>query len=331
MGVTIPQLRLALFFDSLAIQLNVGRPIADSLLDAAHNSGDRELQQIFTAVAPKLRLGQSLSFCLRPYEERFPELVMCVLQVGEMSGGVAEASCRLADTYRQMVATQREISTNAFSPRKALSVICMLYTIVLIFDGLKSTAANIPPVAFAFIVGTKVGMLAAGIIIAAFIVRAILHQLYRWKQLRLIVDTLKLAWPGLGIITRNLAAARWARSFAVLWSAGVNISTALEASSKTALNAHYERELRAAAVQTRMGRPLSDCLARTKLLPPFLLGIIRSCEITGKMDDQLVRLAIEMEREALDRSIREMNRIVMTSVLFLMLLAAIVMLGQLAV
>jgi type IV pilus assembly protein PilC len=174
-------------------------------------------------------------------------------------------------------------------------------------------------------------MLAAGIIIAAFIVRAILHQLYRWKQLRLIVDTLKLAWPGLGIITRNLAAARWARSFAVLWSAGVNISTALEASSKTALNAHYERELRAAAVQTRMGRPLSDCLARTKLLPPFLLGIIRSCEITGKMDDQLVRLAIEMEREALDRSIREMNRIVMTSVLFLMLLAAIVMLGQLAV
>jgi type IV pilus assembly protein PilC len=319
-----------MFFDSLAIQLNMGRPIAEAFVDAAGNSGDPELYQIFTAVAPKLRSGQSLPSCLKPYEERFPELVMCVLNVGEVSGGISGAAQRLADTYKQMVAMQRSLSNNSFSPVKILLILCFIDMVLVLIHELGRNGDNLSGLALTFTVVTSVGIFAATVIAEVYIARAILHQMYRWKPVRLIVDTIKLSIPGLGIVSRKLSAARWARSFAVLWSAGINISNALEVSSTSALNAHYEKEFRAAAVQTRMGRCLSDCLARTELLPPYLVGIIRSCEETGKMDDELLRVATEMEREALDKSIIEMNRIVICGALLIGVLFLLQMLDMLA-
>ncbi len=127
----------------------------------------------------------------------------------------------------------------------------------------------------------------------------------------------------LGPISRNLSIARWARSFAVLWSAGVNIAKALEVSSRSSLNAYYERALSVAAAQTRLGRPLSQSLAGAEMLPPYLLHIIQTSETVGRMDDQLLSLAAEMEREALTRAELAMNKIVIAAQVALFLVAFI--------
>jgi type IV pilus assembly protein PilC len=325
LGYTIPQKALMLFFDSLAIQLNVGRPIPESLTAASFNSGDKELQQICSIVAPQLSRGASLCSSLRPYTSRFPEIVLCVLEVGEMSGGIGESAQRLSDTFRQSVNAERDIKTNAYSHPKALLGLCLIQAIVLF----TTTDKNQPLIYSAIDIALKIVAFAFEIVFAFFAGRVILKGLYRWHALRLIVDTIKLALPGLGIVSRNLSAARWARSFATLWRAGVNISTGLEVSSRSALNAHYERELLFAAKQTRLGQPLSVCLARTQLLPPHLLQIIRVCDETGKLDDQLLRTAYEMERDALDRSIREMNRIVTYTYILFVAIAFIIVLSTL--
>jgi type II secretory pathway component PulF len=88
--------------------------------------------------------------------------------------------------------------------------------------------------------------------------RALSVQLARIRPLRLAADTLKLALPRLGLVYRNLAAAHWCRSFAVLWAAGVTISTALEISSGSASNAHYEAAILKAAICTRNGQSLTQ-------------------------------------------------------------------------
>jgi hypothetical protein len=170
-----------MFFDSLAIQLNMGRPIAEAFVDAAGNSGDPELYQIFTAVAPKLRSGQSLPSCLKPYEERFPELVMCVLNVGEVSGGISGAAQRLADTYKQMVAMQRSLSNNSFSPVKILLILCFIDMVLVLIHELGRNGDNLSGLALTFTVVTSVGIFAATVIAEVYIARAILHQMYRWK------------------------------------------------------------------------------------------------------------------------------------------------------
>jgi len=326
LGYTIPEKALAMFFDTLAVQINAGRPIAESLIGAAYNSNDRELIQMTADIAPKLRAGSSLYDCLGPYQHRFPEIVYWVMLVGETSGGLGEASERLAENFKLILGIERDMKTNAYSHPKVLFALCLGYFVVLVV-----TTDHNSPIFTQFVgMGLQVLLFGFFLVAAFFGLRLISRLLYRWSALRLIVDTIKLALPGLGIISRNLSVARWARSFAVLWRAGINISSALEISAGSALNSHYERELKLAAIQTRQGRTLSDCLERTKLMPPFLLKVIRVSEISGKMDDQLLRIAADMERDALTRSIREMNKIVTAVYMFFILLAIVYVLSNLS-
>jgi type II secretory pathway component PulF len=325
LGYTIPKKRLYLFFDSLAVQLNFGRPISESLIAAAFNSGDIEIQEIAARISPQLRQGHSLQDCLKPYSRRLPEIVICVLEVGEMSGGLPGAAERLSETFKLTLNAERDLAYNAYSPRLILLALCLLLTIGLLVGSLTSSGPDAPILTLIVRIACQVAAFAAGMIAGFFVLRALMRELYRWGSLRLIVDTIKLALPGFGMISRNLSAARWARSFAVLWSAGVNISTALEVSSGSSLNAHYERELRQAAVQTRLGRSLSDCLKRTQLLPPYLLGVISVCETAGRMDDQLIRIAADMERDALHKAIIQLNRMVALVQLIIIIAAVLLM------
>lgn len=167
----------------------------------------------------------------------------------------------------------------------------------------------------------QVGLTAIQWILIYLAARVILQCLYRWRALRLVVDTMKLAFPRFGLVHRNLAAARWARSFAALWGAGVNISTAIEVASRTTLNARYERDLQAAALQTRLGRPLSESLSTAKLLPAHLISIIMTCEMVGSLDSQLLKLATQMESEALARAIEEMNKLVIAAQIIFLVVA----------
>jgi len=120
-----------------------------------------------------------------------------------------------------------------------------------------------------------------------------------WQPLRLAADTIKLATPHLGIVARNLAAARWGRSFATMWHAGVPVSQALEVSSRSSLNAVYEHAILRAASRTRQGMSLTDALADTDLLPRYLLAILRSGEMGGNPGRALEQIVITLEDEAL--------------------------------
>jgi len=247
---------------------------------------------------------------LRPYERRFPPIVLCVLEVGEVSGGLADAVQRLADTFKQTNSFARKFRYGVYDPVQLLIILCIFeFASLVLREGMQPHPDR--PIAVTILyMAWDVAATGVRLTLEYLIGRAVLLHLYRWQPLRYFVDSVKLALPRLGIVTRNLAAARWARSFATLWAAGVNISTSLEVSSRSALNVCYERALRLAALHTRQGIPLSESLARTQLLPPHLLNVIATCEEAGKFDTGLLKLAEEMEREALTRAMEEMNKIV---------------------
>jgi len=169
------------------------------------------------------------------------------------------------------------------------------------------------------------GMLVTGLELSAVYLaaRLALRLLFQWQPLRMAVDTLKLALPHAGTIFRNLAAARWARSFTTLWSSGVAVSYALEVSSRSALNARYERALRQAARQTRQGWTLRQSLAGADLLPRYLLDMIGTGEESGKLGDALDRFVTLMEEEAYTRAAQEFMFIITIGQILLIVIAVV--------
>src|SRR5262249_7211009 len=118
------------------------------------------------------------------------------------------------------------------------------------------------------------------------------------------------AIPHAGIVARKLAAARWARSFATLWNSGVPISTALEVSSRSALNAHYETALLRAGGLTQKGQSLHEGLEGTQMLPRYLVDIIRTGETSGSLGRALEQMVRILEEEALTMASQEFMMVV---------------------
>jgi type II secretory pathway component PulF len=291
LGEPIPLQTLAFFFDQFATLLATGMPVNEAIRRAAPPN-DAELQSIAAAVERPLQAGVPLHRALAPYYARLPEIVLPILEVGEVSGTLEGAARRLAVAFSQTAAVERRFRTAIFDPW-------------LVIAGLSFTKAAMTPVdtsAQTAIVALTTFLTLAGLYIVA---RKSLPLLLRWQRLRLAIDTLKLALPHGGTIFRNLSAARWGRSFATLWNAGVPVSTALEVSSRSALNAHYERALRQAAQHTREGQSLSESLRPTQLLPAYLTDILRTGEMSGNLGHSLEQFVRILEDEAFTRATQE--------------------------
>ena len=287
-GDTIPRAALGAFFGHVAALLGSGAAIDTALTRAARMS-DPELQWISARIAPSLQRGVRLSVALAPYKNRFPEIVLPVLEVGEVAGTMEGAAWRLERAFAQSAALDRKIAHAVFSPWLAILGLSLFSVI----SGLSASLSAML-MKFAVTLATLTGYYLGG--------RLLCRLLFRWQALRLLVDTIKLAVPQMGTVTRNLAMARWGRSFATLWNSGVSISLALEVSSRSALNAHYERAFLRAARLTRQGKTLRDSLASTDLLPGYLLDILATGETTGNLGDSLERFATILEDEAFNKA-----------------------------
>lgn len=291
LGEPIPLQTLAFFFDQFATLLATGMSSNEAFRRAAPPD-DAELQAIAASVDAPLQAGVPLHSALLPYQARLPDIVLPILEVGEVSGTLEGAARRLAVAFSQTAAVERRFRTAVFNPW-------------LVILGLSLTKSAMTPVDSS--VQTATVALSAFLTLTLLFLsgRGILHLFSRWRGLRLAIDTIKLALPHAGTIFRNLAAARWGRSFATLWSAGVPVSYALEVSSRSALNAHYERALRQTAWETRQGRLLSDSLLPAQLLPVYLIDILRTGEMTGSLGTALEQFVRILEDEAFTRATQE--------------------------
>ena len=292
LGGTIPEKTLALFFDGLAALVAAGFSVPGAL-GRASSGTDPELHHICRSAALVVSRGVPLSAALRPYAHRLPELVLPVLEVGELSGTLDAAARRLSDAFGRRAAAERRFRYAVFDPWLVILALTLIKATRLVGDG---------PL------GIIQGTLTTLLTLAAYYLggRLLVRALLRWPWLRLQVDTIKVALPHRSAVVRNLAAARWARSFATLWGAGVAISPALEVSSRSALNAYYEQAILRASGQTRLGRSLHQSLSATHLLPAHLLSVIATGETSGHLAEMLERLASGMEEEALARATQEM-------------------------
>ncbi len=195
LGYGIPARSLGLFFDTLAVQMEMGRAIGDALVDASSGTEDRELQRICASVAPMINRGASLCSSLRPYAGRFPEIVMPILEVGEISGTLPGSARRLAATFQQSVSAERSMKFNAYDPKLALLGLCIARVYAVLMAILSSPQREQPIAATAISVAVGVALYAVEVVAVYQIGRLVLRGLYRWQALRVQIDRSKSPCP----------------------------------------------------------------------------------------------------------------------------------------
>jgi type IV pilus assembly protein PilC len=127
---------------------------------------------------------------------------------------------------------------------------------------------------------------------------------------RRISDFVMLHLPLIGVLVREVNAARTARTLSSLFSSGVDVLTSLEITADVVQNSYFREVIKIAEQGVRSGEALSVAFIRREDLYPAFVGEMMSVgEETGQTKEMLQRLAVYYE-EQVDHKTKDMSTII---------------------
>jgi general secretion pathway protein F len=106
-----------------------------------------------------------------------------------------------------------------------------------------------------------------------------------------------LKLPLFGRVSRDVNAARFARTLAILNSSSVPLLEALKIAGDVMTNIELKEAIHEAAFKVREGTSLKASLQATGHIPPMMLHMIGSGEASGELDRMLEKAADNQDRQ----------------------------------
>jgi general secretion pathway protein F len=294
---------LTLFTRQLATLVLV-TPLEEALRTIARQTEGDHVRTILDLVHAGVVEGRRLSEAMAREPKSFPPLYRAMVAAGEGAGTLPEILERLAELLERQAAVRAKV-TSAIAYPVVLAVVAtfvvmalMIFVVPKVVDQFDNMGQQLPLLT-RIVIGISwflsnywwallivFGLLAVG---ASYSLRD--------PAIRLRFDTFWLRIPLIGRLTRDLHAARMARTLSTMVGSRLPLLEGLALTSATIHN----RALKAASddivTAVRGGGSLSVALKRTGLFPPLLVYLTASGESSGQLDTMLERAADYLERE----------------------------------
>lgn len=305
--------QILMFCRQMYTLLRAGVPLVRALRGLSEMSADSVMTEILSNIASTVESGKPLTTAFGQHPRFFSGLFVSMVHVGENTGKLDEAFNQLSSYLDLEFETKKRIKVSTRYPMVVLGVVSVALVIVNVFiipvfaKIFKDFKAELPwptqiLIAMSHFFVTYWWLILIVVVLAAWGTRIYLRTPageYRW-------DYLKLRIPWVGKILQYSLLARFARSFAVMFRAGVPIVQVLHVVTQAVGNAYIARHIQTIQERTEAGDPLSRSVAATKLFTPLILQMIAVGEETGSIDTMLLQVAEFYEREV-DYSLRRLS------------------------
>lgn len=304
-GKTITAKDIAIFSRQIATMMKSGVPIVSALEIIANGNKNVKMKTLVDTIRADIQGGMSLYEALCRHPVQFDELYRNLVRAGE-SAGVLETVLDTVATYKEnLEALKGKIKKAMFYPAMVVAVALIVSAILLIFvvpqfeEVFRGFGAELP--AFTqmiihlsdFMVSwwwAIAGLLAVGAVatIAAF---------KRSPAFQHFVDRTVLKLPVIGQIMHNSAIARFARTLAVTFKAGVPLVEALETVGGATGNAVYTDAVKRIRDDVAVGYPVNVAMKQVNLFPHMVIQMTAIGEEAGALDTMLFKVAEFYEQE----------------------------------
>ncbi len=292
------------FSNQLSVMLDTGVPLAEAIDAYTQQGRDTPLVRIARVLSDRITAGVSFSNAISEYPRVFPKLMVSLVKASEASGSMASMLERVALYLGNEQRTKRQIRGALIYPAIMLTmggavtgflIAWVLPRFAKIYEGRDAALPKPTQILLGISSGVKaywLYMLIAGCaIIAASI------ALKTTRRGRRILDGALLSAPVVGPIFRNFFLTRVARTLATLLAAGVQLKEALTIVRGITTNAHWDDLIVTMDDTIDAGRPISDAVMDSNLIPPAFAQMIAAGERTGKLEQSLVRVADVAEEQ----------------------------------
>ncbi|WP_319535437.1 type II secretion system F family protein [uncultured Vibrio sp.] len=307
---------ITVFTRQISTMLITGVPLVQALKLVSNNHKKAEMKSILMSITRAVEAGTPMSKAMRTASSHFDSLYTDLISTGELSGNLAEVFERLA-TYREKSEELRaKVIKALIYPMMvilvALGVSYLMLTQVIpefekMFVGFGAelpwfTRQVLDLSAWMQNWGSFIALGTLSLVISARIL------VKRSDSFRLMMDRAILKVPVLGAMLSKAAIAKFSRTLATSFSAGIPILTSLKTTSKTSGNLHYQLAVEEVYRDTAAGMPMYVAMRNCDVFPELVLQMVMIGEESGRLDEMLNKVATIYEFEV-DNTVDNLSKI----------------------
>src|SRR5690554_679845 len=304
-GKTITPKEIAVFSRQIATMIKSGVPIVQALEIIGNGHKNPRMSSMINAIRLDIEGGTAFNEALAKFPVQFDELTRNLVRVGE-SAGVLETVLDSIATYKENIETLKgKIKKALFYPATVIVVAILVSAILLIFvvpqfeQTFQSFGADLP--AFTqMIINASRFMVSWWWLILGVTVAAIFGFVFTYKRsepLQHFVDRMMLKLPIVGQILHNAAIARFSRTLATTFKAGVPLVEALESVAGATGNTVYEKATHRIRDDVSVGYQMNMAMKQVNLFPHMVVQMTAIGEEAGALDTMLFKVAEFYEEE----------------------------------
>jgi type IV pilus assembly protein PilC len=305
---------IAIFSRQLATMMTAGIPLVQAfdIVGAGHDNP--AMQKLILAIKVDVEGGTTLANALARHPMHFDDLFVNLVAAGEQAGALETLLEKIATYEEKTEAIKKKIKKAIMYPAAVVVVAIVVTAILMIFvipefeSLFQGFGADLPAftrmvIDISFFIRSQ-GWLIVIVVVGA--VMGFLHAKKRYRKVQHFVDRVALKIPVIGTILNKSAVARYARTLATTFAAGVPLVEALESVSGACGNVVYETAVLKVRDEVATGQRLQRAMENTGLFPNMVNQMIAVGEESGSLDDMASKVA-DFYEEEVDNAVDSMS------------------------
>jgi len=307
-GRKVGEKDVTFFTRQLATMLRAGVPLLQAFDIVARGHSNARFSRLMMDIKGRIEAGSSLSQAFREYPSQFDALYCNLVSAGETSGTLDAILDRLATYKEKILAIKGKIKSALFYPIAIIAVAFIITAVIMIFviPAFKTVFASFG----ADLPGPTLVVMAISdffvkfwYLIFSIVGGSIYGFLYAWKRskgVQIFMDKIMLRMPVFGDLVRKATIARWTRTLATMFAAGVPLVEALDSVAGAAGNHEYWVGTKKIQSEVATGSSLVVSMQNVELFPNMVLQMVAIGEEAGSLDGMLSKVADFFEAEVDD-------------------------------
>ncbi|MEP6824259.1 MAG: type II secretion system F family protein, partial [Ramlibacter sp.] len=264
--------------------------------------------KLLNDIRTDVETGTSLSAAFRKYPLYFDSLYCNLVEAGEAAGILEALLDRLAVYMEKTEAIKSKIKSALMYPISVVVVAFVVVTVIMIFvipafkEVFSSFGADLPaPTLFVIAMSeffVKYWYLIFGVLGGGFY-----FFMQAWKRnekVQMFMDRVMLKMPVFGSLVYKSVIARWTRTLATMFAAGVPLVEALDSVGRASGNSVYAKATEKIQQEVSTGTSLTAAMTNANVFPTMVLQMCAIGEESGSIDHMLSKAADFYEAEVDD-------------------------------
>ncbi|MEO7129734.1 MAG: type II secretion system F family protein [Rhodoferax sp.] len=299
---------MAIFTRQLATMMKAGVPLLQAFDIVGRGNPNASVTKLLNDIRTDVETGTSLSAAFRKFPMYFDNLYCNLVEAGEAAGILETLLDRLAVYMEKTEAIKSKIKSALMYPIAVLVTAFVVIAVIMIFvvptfkQVFTSFGADLPAPTLVVIAISEYfvkywwlifGVLGGGLY---FFMQA-------WKRnekVQMFMDRVMLKLPVFGTLIEKSCIARWTRTLATMFAAGVPLVEALDSVGGASGNSVYAIATEKIQQEVSTGTSLTAAMGNVNLFPSVVLQMCAIGEESGSIDHMLGKAADFYEAEVDD-------------------------------